>query len=121
MTEDNTPTNVPGRGFRMAFVVAVLIVISIFVLFAVIRVMDPTTFPGLNTEVMQNHWVAVFGIPLSAVLALFVVLLTTTLTGEIKFEFGPIKISAAAGESVIWLIGFYLAVWAFKELWQLPR
>jgi hypothetical protein len=121
MTDGRRPTEMPARTFRLAFVIVVIVALVVFAAMSVIRVIDPTRFPGLNTEVMQNHWPAVFGIPLSAVLALFVVLLTTTVTGEIKFELGPIKVSGAAGESLIWLLGFFLSVWAFKELWPLPK
>jgi len=121
MTDPKRPEEMPARTFRLIFVGVVLVVLGIFVVLTLVRLIDPTAIPGLNSDVMQKHWVAVFGIPLSALLALFVVLLTTTVTGEIKFELGPIRVSGAAGESVIWLLGFFLGVWAFKELWSLPQ
>src|SRR5437868_5408500 len=120
MNDARTPRELPARPLRLAYVIVVTAALLVFAVITVIRLMDPAQFPGLNTEIMQKHWVAVFGIPLSALLALFVVLLTTTVTGEIKFDLGPIKVSGAAGESVIWLVGFALGVWAFKELWSLP-
>ncbi len=121
MTDPRKPEEMPARGFRLIFVGVVLFVLVVFIVLTVIRLIDPTSIAGLNTDVMQKHWAAVFGIPLSALLALFVVLVTTTVTGEIKFELGPIRVSGAAGESVIWLLGFFLGVWAFKELWSLPQ
>jgi hypothetical protein len=121
MTDPKTPKEMPARPFRLAFLGVVLLVLGVFVVLTLVRLIDPTSIPGLNTDIMQRHWPAVFGIPLSALLALFVVLLTTTMTGEIKFELGPIKVSGAAGESLIWLLGFFLGVWAFKELWSLPQ
>ena len=121
MTVGRSPAEMPARTFRVAFVSVVLTVLVVFCVITILRLIDPTLFSGLNSDVMQNHWPAVFGIPLSALLALFVVLLTTTVTGEIKFELGPMRVSGAAGESVIWLLGFFLGVWAFKELWSLPK
>ena len=121
MADPMKPEEMPARRFRLWFVGVVLFVLVVFAVFTAMRLIYPTSIPGLNTDVMQKHWAAVFGIPLSALLALFVVLLTTTVTGEIKFELGPMKVSGAAGESVIWLLGFFLGVWAFKELWSLPQ
>ena len=121
MAEARKPREMPAWGFRLTFVIIVSVVLALFVVITVWRLIDPTAFPGLNSEIMQKHWPAVFGIPLSALLALFVVLLTTTVTGEIKFDLGPIKVSGAAGESVIWLLGFFLGVSAFEKLWSLPQ
>ena len=121
MAEDIGLGEIYAKTFRLVFVAIVIAVLVLFVAMAVIRVIYPDALPGLNIDVMQQHWPAVFGIPLCALLALFVVLLTTTMSGKITFEFGPMKLSSAAGESVIWLIGFFLAVWAFKELWVLPN
>jgi len=120
MSESRGPAELPARRFRFWFVVIAFAVIVLFVALTIVRLISPTAIVNLNTDVMEKHWPAVFGIPLIGLLALFVVLLTTTVTGEIKFELGPIKVSGAAGESIVWLIGFFLGVWAFKELWLLP-
>jgi len=82
MIEDMRSGEQCARTVRFLFVAIAIAAPVIFAAMAVIRVIYPQALSGLNSDVMQQHWPAVFGIPLCALLALFVVLLTTTMSGE---------------------------------------
>jgi hypothetical protein len=58
--------------------------------------------------------------PVIAYFALFLVLITKLVSGDIHFKFSPtFEISGAASEGLMWILVFVSLTWGFSELWKL--
>lgn len=65
----------------------------------------------------QQHFAAVIGLPMSAIAALFIVLVLRIASGPIEVEVGPLKFKGAAAPVVFWLICFVAIALMIKLLW----
>jgi hypothetical protein len=65
----------------------------------------------------QQHFAAVIGLPMSAIAALFIVLVLRIASGPIEVELGPLKFKGAAAPVVFWLICFIAIALMIKLLW----
>jgi FtsH-binding integral membrane protein len=68
--------------------------------------------------IRQQHFAALFGIPVATMIALAVVILLSITAGPIEFEaFGQFKLLGAAGEVLFWVICFLAITLSFWLLW----
>jgi hypothetical protein len=70
--------------------------------------------------IAQQHFAAVIGLPMSAIAALFIVLVLRIAAGPIEVELGPLKFRGAAAPVVFWLICFVAIALMIKLLWVSP-
>ncbi len=73
--------------------------------------------PGLVREVVNNHFAAVVGLPMAALLAAFLVVGLRHSEGPIKFEGFGMKFEGASGQVILWVISFLSIAAAIKLLW----
>jgi hypothetical protein len=66
----------------------------------------------------QEHFAAVIGLPMSAIAALFIVLVLRIASGPIEVEMGPLKFKGGAAPVVFWLICFIAIALMTKLLWS---
>jgi hypothetical protein len=67
--------------------------------------------------IMKEHFAALFGIPMAAMIATVVVILLSITAGPVEFEGFKIKLKGAAGEVLFWVICFAVISGAFRLLW----
>jgi len=70
-------------------------------------------FPPRN-----SIFAAVIGLPMSAIAALFIVLVLRIASGPIEVEIGPLKFKGGAAPVVFWLICFIAIALMTKLLWS---
>lgn len=68
-------------------------------------------------EVVREHVSAVFGVPLAAVTAFFLVALLEIRTGRIEIVAWRFELRGASGPVVLWIAAFLAIVTAIKMLW----
>jgi hypothetical protein len=68
-------------------------------------------------SIAQQHFAAAIGLPMSAIAALFIVLVLRLASGSIEVELGPLKFKGAAAPVVFWLICFIAIALMIKLLW----
>ena len=68
-------------------------------------------------NIMQDHFAALFVVPLSAIGALCIVLVLRYTTGPIEFEAFGIKLKGSAGPVMFWILSFLAIVGGAKLLW----
>jgi hypothetical protein len=68
-------------------------------------------------SIAQQNFPAVIGLPMSAIAALFIVLVLRIAAGPIEVELGPLKFKGAAAPVVFWLICFLAIALMIKLLW----
>lgn len=68
--------------------------------------------------VLQSHYAATLGVPMSAAAALCVVLLLETAAGPIEIETPWLKFKGAAAPIVLWVICFLALTFALGWLWN---
>jgi hypothetical protein len=74
----------------------------------------------LDMDVVHKHWAGIFVFPGLVYFALFLVLITKIVSGDIHFKFGStFEISGAASEGLMWILVFVSLTWGFSELWKL--
>jgi hypothetical protein len=72
---------------------------------------------SLYFSVMRDHFVAVVGLPMAAVAALFIVLVLRSTDGPLEFEALGVKLRGGSGPVVLWLVCFLGIVVALKLTW----
>lgn len=80
-------------------------------------VVRTTTEGSWLLEVVEQHFAATIGIPLSAVSAACIVIILESTSGPIRFEALGFKFSGASGPVVLWLFCFLAMILALKLLW----
>jgi len=70
------------------------------------------------TKLMQTHYAALVGTPMSAVTAFCIVSLLKATSGPIEFEAVGVKFKGASGPIVLWILCFLVIVLAFWMLWS---
>ena len=73
--------------------------------------------PGLMREVEKEHFAAVVGLPMAALLSAFIVVGLRHSEGPIKFETLGMKFEGASGQVILWIICFLSIALAIKLLW----
>ncbi len=73
--------------------------------------------PGLMREVVKEHFAAVVGLPMAALLSAFIVVGLRHSEGPIKFEGLGMKFEGASGQVVLWVICFLSIAAAIRLLW----
>ena len=71
----------------------------------------------LTRSVLRDHFAAVVGLPLAAVLSLILVGSLRISGGPIEFEIGSVKVRGAAGPVTLWVLCFLAIAVAIKLLW----
>lgn len=99
----------------------VVLSVAAFSLTAVIILIRAGFRPGPHSDlyfaILQDHFVAVVGLPLAAVAALFVVLILRSTQGPIEFGAAGLSFKGASGSIVLWLLCFLGIALAIKLLW----
>jgi hypothetical protein len=72
---------------------------------------------NLYFSVIRDHFVAVVGLPMAAVAALFIVLVLRSTDGPLEFEALGITFRGGSGPVVLWLVCFLGIVVALKLIW----
>jgi len=68
-------------------------------------------------DVMQVHWHAIIGIPLSGTCSYIVVTFLRQAEGEIEFDAPGFKFRGASGQIVMWVLCFLAIICLIKMLW----
>lgn len=79
-------------------------------------------FLGRETEllrsVMENHFLAMTGLPMAAISATVLVALFRIAAGEMEFEAIGFKFRGAAAPAIIWIFAFLAFVGSMRLLWS---
>jgi len=70
------------------------------------------------TQIAIQHFAAVVGLPLAALLAAFIVVALRHTAGPIKFEGLGFKFEGGAGQVILWVICFLALAAAIRVLWS---
>ena len=73
--------------------------------------------PGLMKEVVKDHFAAVVGLPMAALLSAFIVVGLRHSEGPIKFEGLGMKFEGASGQVILWVICFLAIATAIRLVW----
>lgn len=76
--------------------------------------------PELLEKVLQGHFPALTGIPLSAISATIVIACFRTALGEIEFKAFGFEFKGASGPATLWVVCFLALVVGIRLLWGLP-
>jgi len=68
-------------------------------------------------EIVKDHFSAVVGLPVAALVAAFIVVGLRHSEGPIKFEGFGMKFEGASGQVILWVITFLSISAAIKLLW----
>ncbi len=69
-------------------------------------------------QIATQHFAAVVGLPLGALLAAFIVVALRHTEGPIKFEGLGFKFEGGAGQVILWVICFLAIAAAIRLLWS---
>ena len=94
-----------------------VVLIALFAVLALGRVVYLAYAKSAWLDLAQRQFPAMVGLPLSAVAALFVVLVLRMSSGPIEVEIGALKFKGAAAPIVFWLLCFLAIAGAIKMLW----
>ncbi len=86
-----------------------------FVMFQTISPTDPNS--SWIVAVIQQHYAATLGVPMSAVAALCIVLLLEQAAGPIEFEAPWFKFRGASGPVILWIFVFLAMIIGLNVLW----
>jgi hypothetical protein len=118
------PIPVPETGhmLREDFLKLVMSWLAVFlVLIAAVVAFGYLIFVGISQDVWlvlaREQFPLVIGLPGSAAIALFVVLVLRISSGPINIEFGKMKFEGAAAPIVFWLFCFLALATMVKLLW----
>ena len=73
--------------------------------------------PGFLKTIVVEHFAAVIGLPMSALLAAFIVSGLHYAEGTIKFEGLGMKFEGASGQIILWIVCFLSIAVTIKLLW----
>ena len=88
-------------------------VVAVVAVTGLLRFMEP----GLMREVVKEHFAAVIGLPMAALLAAFIVVGLRHSEGPVKFEALGMKFEGASGQVVLWVFCFLAIAIAIRLLW----
>ena len=74
---------------------------------------------GWLIRVIERHYAATLGVPLSAISSACIVILLRATAGPIEFEALGFKFRGASGPVVLWLFCFLAMIFALRLLWNL--
>ena len=107
-----------GEGFGGILTIVVACFSVLLLGFAMVHVflIDIPKTHVLET-VIQQHFLALTGVPLSAIAATLVLAMFRAEAGEIKFKAIGFEFEGASGPAVIWVLCFLAFVVALRVLW----
>ena len=73
--------------------------------------------PGLLIQIIKEHFAAMVGLPMAALLSAFIVVALRHAEGSVKFEVLGMKFEGASGQVILWVICFMSISLAIKLLW----
>lgn len=79
-----------------------ILIVPVVAVTGMLRFMEP----GLMHEVVRDHFAAVIGLPMAALLAAFIVVGLRHSEGSVKFEALGMKFEGASGQLVLWVFCF---------------
>ena len=103
-----TPLTILGTGVFGGYFLCLIVYHSIW---------GPVAPANWVTMIMQQHWPAVVGLPMSAIAAFCIVSLLRVTNGPIEFEGLGFKFHGASGPVVLWVLCFLVLVAALSLLW----
>lgn len=90
-----------------------------FLSFLVWHTIHPVPAAGWMVTVLNDHYAATIGVPLSAITAFCVVTLLHVISkGDIEFSFLGFTLKGAAGPVILWIMCFLAVVLGFELLWD---
>ena len=91
--------------------------------FLVYHTLKRTTSEGSwFLEIIEKHFAATIGVPLSAISAVCVVIaLGATVGGSLEFSIFGLSFSGISGPVTLWLICFLATVFSLKLLWKCEK
>jgi hypothetical protein len=107
------------RRLRPLATIFVLVVGSIFTTVTLLGFLLSALDAGTFDRIVENHFGAAFGIPVSFVTSLVLVLAFRREAGPIEFEALGFKFKGASGPLIFWVICFLAFVTALRLLWPL--
>jgi len=69
-------------------------------------------------RILENHFAATLGVPLSAVASVCIVLLLKATTGPIEYEGMGFKFRGASGPIILWILCFSAMIGGVALLWN---
>lgn len=66
---------------------------------------------------IQNHFAALMGVPMAALMAMCVVILLRYSAGPIEFKVPGVHFTGASGQVAFWVVCFLSIITAIKLLW----
>lgn len=94
-----------GIGFSTAMLVGVLI-----------EAFEQNVFAA----VVRDHFAAAFGVPVSMMTALVLVIMLRVIVGPIEFKAGGVEFKGASAPIVMWILCFLSLAGALRMLWGEP-
>lgn len=73
---------------------------------------------GTIIRIAEEHFAAVIGLPLAALLAAFIVVALRFSEGPVKFEGLGFKFEGASGQVVLWVFCFLAIAGAIRVMWS---
>lgn len=73
--------------------------------------------PDFYLDIAKSHFVAVVGLPLSAIAALCLVQILQITSGDIEFKVLGFEFKGASGQVILWVIVFLAIVLGIRIVW----
>ena len=74
--------------------------------------------PELWERIIREHFAAVVGLPMAALLASFIVIALKYAEGPMEFEALGFKFRGASGQVILWIMCFLAITIAIRLLWS---
>lgn len=98
----------------IAWVLMIVVpVIAALALSNLMNLLEPETLK----QILRDHFPAVMGLPMAALLAAFIVIGLRHSEGPMKFEGLGMKFEGASGQVILWVVCFLAIASAIKLLW----
>jgi hypothetical protein len=112
-----------GKRIRAIATSTVLLSMVLLASYGFYYIVNQTLNPGSPNDnwllsVLQQHYAATLGVPMSAVAALCIVLLLETAAGPIEIETPWLKFRGAAAPVILWVLCFLAMTFALSWLWE---
>lgn len=90
---------------------------AFFLAYLVFHAVNDKSAVGWLTQLLEQHYAAIVGIPMSAIGAFCVVTLLKITHGPIEVEGFGVKFRGASAPIVFWILCFAAFVWSLRLLW----
>jgi hypothetical protein len=104
--------------FRRIFSWVVLIATTVWGTFAAVHIGYYSLQPdSLYLRMLEQHFAALVGVPMAALIAMCVVILLRFSGGPMRFKALGVEFQGATGQVVFWIFCFLAIITALKLLW----